>query len=89
EQRRTEACLPLKTFNNIVNGQISWRERDVAEKHVSSCFYCLDRFTTFQEVVRMLKDRQPASGAEVERFAAQLDLPKRNKTGLLSKILRK
>ena len=89
EKRRTDDCLPLKTFNNIVNGQITWRERDAAEKHVAGCFYCLDRFTTFQEVVRMLKDQQPAPEVEVERIAAQLDLPKKNKAGILSKILGK
>lgn len=89
EQRRTDACLPLKTFNNIVNGQVTWRERDAAEKHIADCFYCLDHFSTFQEIVRMLKDRQPASEAEIERIAAQLDLPKKTKAGFLSKILGK
>lgn len=89
EQRRGDACLPLKTFNNIVNGQVSWRERDEAEKHVAACFYCLDRFTTFQEVVRMLKDRQPAAEGEIERIGAQLNLPKKARAGFLSRILAK
>jgi hypothetical protein len=89
EQRRTDGCLPLKTFNNIVNGQITWRERDVAEQHVAACFYCLDRFSTFQEVIRMLKDRETAPEAEIERIASKLDLPKKSKAGFLSKILGK
>lgn len=89
EQRRTEQCLSLKTFNNLVNGQVTWRERDVAEKHVSECFYCLDRFTTFQEIVRMMKDRQPAAPAAVERVVKQLQLPPKAKAGLLSKMFGK
>ena len=89
EQGRGEACLPLKTFNNVVNGQVSWRERDLTEQHEAACFYCLDRFTTFQEIIRMLKDRQPAPEEEVERIVGQLNLPAKRKAGLLSKILRK
>jgi hypothetical protein len=87
EQRRIDQCLPLKTFNNLVNGQLTWRERDAVEKHIGSCFYCLDHFTTFQEIIRMLKDRQPAPPAEVDRVTANLDLPKKTKKGLLSRVL--
>ena len=89
EQGRSEACLPLKTFNNLVNGQISWRERDLTEQHVAGCFYCLDRFTTFQEIIRMLKDRQPAPEQQVEQILGTLNLPAKRKAGLLSKILGK
>ena len=89
EKTKTDACLPLKTFNNIVNGQISWRERDLAEKHVAACFYCLDRFSTFQEVIREMKDREPASDADVEKIASQLDLPAKRKGGLLAKMFGK
>ena len=89
EKSKSDACLPLKTFNNIVNGQISWRERDVAEKHVESCFYCLDRFTTFQEIVKEMKDRQPASDEATEKIVAKLDLPAKKKSGLLAKMFGK
>ena len=87
EKIKGDSCLPLKTFNNIVNGQISWRERDVAEKHVAGCFYCLDRFTTFQEIVKEMKDRQPASQSATEKILGQLGLPAKGKGGLLAKIL--
>lgn len=89
EKIKSDACLPLKTFNNIVNGQISWRERDVAEKHIAGCFYCLDRFTTFQEIVNEMKDRQAASDADTERILAKLDLPVKRKGGLLAKMFGK
>jgi hypothetical protein len=89
EKSKTDSCLPLKTFNNIINGQISWRERDVAEKHIAGCFYCLDRFTTFQEVVRRMKDKQAASDAEVEKVVAQLGLAAKRKSGLLAKVFGK
>jgi hypothetical protein len=89
EQAKTDACLPLKTYNNIVNGQVSWRERDVAEKHVESCFYCLDRFTTFQEIIRLIKIRTPAPEEDIEKVVGKLDLPAKRKSGLFAKILGK
>lgn len=89
EKSKTDSCLPLKTFNNLVNGQISWRERDVAEKHVANCFHCLDRFTTFQEIVDQMKNRQPAEEEQTEKILAQLDLPARRKSGLLAKMFGK
>jgi len=30
-QSKTDQCASLKTFNNLVNGQITWRERELAE----------------------------------------------------------
>ncbi len=89
EKSKTEACLPLKTFNNIINGQITWRERDAAEKHVAGCFYCLDRFVTFQEVVRMIKDQQHAPESEVQAITTKLELPVKKKAGIFGKILGK
>ena len=88
EQTRTDDCLPLKTFNNLINGQLSWRERDLAEQHVARCFYCLDRFTTFQEVIRLRKDVQPAPEAAVEAIMAKLGFAAKSK-GLLAKLLGK
>ena len=87
EQQRSESCLPLKTFNNIINGQLSWRERDLTEQHLAKCFYCLDRFTTFQEVIRLRKDVTPAPDAEVEAKLSKLGFPPKSR-GLLAKILK-
>ncbi len=87
EKARSEQCLPLKTFNNIVNGQISWREREVAEQHIQPCFYCVDRFTSFLEMIRYRKEGQPAPDAEVEPVLAALKLPPPRKKGLLGRLL--
>jgi AcrR family transcriptional regulator len=72
EQAKTDKCAPLKTFNNLVNGQITWRERELAEEHMSNCFYCIDRFTTFQEMVRFRKDVPPLPEPQVEAILARL-----------------
>ncbi len=89
EKTKSDDCLPLKTFNNIVNGQISWRERDVAEQHIRDCFYCIDRFTGFQEMVRIRKDAVPLPEAEVEAILAKLGFEAPRKKGLLAKMFSK
>ena len=85
EKARTESCLPLKTFNNLVNGQLTWRERELAEEHILSCLYCLDRFTAFQEMIRYLRDLQPLPDHQVNALQASLDLRQPRK-GLFSRI---
>jgi hypothetical protein len=85
EKTRTEDCLPLKTFNNLVNGQLTWRERELAEEHIRPCLYCLDCFTAFQEMIRYLRDVRPLPDDEVRRLLAWLGL-RPPKTGFLGRI---
>lgn len=89
EKTKTEDCLPLKTFNNIVNGQVSWRERDVAEEHIRDCFYCIDRFTSFQEMIRLRKDGKAAPEGKIEGILANMGFVAGKKKGLFAKILGK
>jgi len=86
EQSKTDSCVSLKTFNNLVNGQLSWRERELAEEHMSNCFYCIDRFTTFQEMVRLRKDTPQLSPPQVEAILAQLPFAAGKPRGVLSRL---
>jgi hypothetical protein len=83
---RADACLPVKTFNNLVNGQISWRERELAEQHIRDCFYCLDRFGAFQEMIRIRRDTRPLSPEEADAILARLDLPAAQSKGILGRL---
>ena len=85
EKTRSEACLPLKTFNNLVNGQLTWRERELAEEHIRPCLYCLDRYVAFQEMIRYLRDLQPLAEEEAGRLLAALGL-RAPKQGLLRRL---
>jgi hypothetical protein len=85
EKARSENCLPLKTFNNLVNGQLTWRERELAEEHIRPCLYCLDRYAAFQEMMRYLRDVRPLPDDEVRRLLAALGL-RLPKKGLLGRI---
>ena len=88
EQTKTDQCLSLRTYNNLVNGQITWRERELAEQHMRDCFYCLDRFTAYQEMIRINKDRKPMADDEVEKILAVLGIKgAARKKGLLSRLI--
>ncbi len=86
EQSQTDSCVSLTTFNNLVDGQLSWRERELAEEHMSNCFYCIDRFTTFQEMVRLRKDTPQLSPPQVEAILAQLPFAAGKPRGVLSRL---
>jgi len=86
EKAHTDSCLALKTFNNLVNGQVSWRERELAEQHIRDCFYCLDRFTSFAEMIRLRKDAQALDEADIQQVLATLSLPAEKGKGLLAKL---
>jgi len=86
EKTKTSDCLPLKTFNNLINGQVSWRERDLTEQHIRDCFYCLDRFTSFQEMIRLRKDGKSAPEPQVDAIMEKLGFAAGKKKGLFAKI---
>jgi len=89
ETTRGENCLPLKTFNNLVNGQITWRDREVSEEHIRDCFYCLDRYTSFQEMIRYRKDAVLLTDSQTEKILAALDLPAAKSKGVLARFFSK
>lgn len=86
EAAKSEQCLSLKTFNNIINGQISWRERERAEEHIRDCFYCLDRFTAFQEMIYLRKQIQPLPDAQIEAALESIGVAYAKRKGLLAKL---
>jgi len=87
EQLRTDQCPSLKAFNNLVNGQITWREREATEQHMSNCSYCIDRFTSFQEMVRLRKDVNETPAPQVEAILTQLPFLAGKPRGVLSRLL--
>lgn len=86
EKTATPQCLALRTFNNLVNGQISWRERELSEEHIRDCFYCLDRFTSFLEMMRLRKETPALAEEETAAILARLNLPAAKGKGLLGRL---
>jgi hypothetical protein len=88
QQRKTEECPPWKTFNNLINGQISWDDRERVEIHMTGCMFCLDAFTAFQEMIWLRKESKPMDEAGVEAVLAPLRLGgPTSKGGLWRRVL--
>ena len=86
EKSATGQCLSLKTFNNIINGQVTWRERELAEEHMTGCFYCIERFTTFLEMIRLRKDVPALPATDIERIISALNLPAPKERGVFARL---
>ena len=75
EKQRGDQCVADKTYVRFVDGQLTWREREEVERHLESCFYCLNRFAEFHEATHFFHVLPPADGAVVAELAAALGLP--------------
>ena len=60
----TPDCMGAKIFLDILDGRTTWSGRDEMERHVNSCWHCIDRFCRMVEVVELLRGVQPLSDAE-------------------------
>jgi len=76
----TQDCLPPKAFLDIIDGRTNWRGREEMERHVKTCWHCLDHFCRLLEVVDMLRASQPLADAELENYQLLLGVlpPKRS-----------
>ena len=75
----TKDCPPAKAFFDVIDGRATWRGREEMERHVKSCWYCLDHFCRLLEVVDVLRAAKPLEEAEAEDYQRLLGIqpPKR------------
>src|SRR5580700_4047766 len=76
----TRDCLPAKTFFDVIDGRATWRGREEMERHVKSCWHCLDRYCRLLEVVDILRASKPLPESEAESYKRLLgiEVPKRS-----------
>jgi hypothetical protein len=86
QTRKGPDCPDWKTFNNIINGQISWSDREAAERHFTHCVHCLDAFTAFQEMIWLRKKADPLSERDTGLLLSRLKFEKTSDKGLLRRI---
>lgn len=85
--QESKDCYPYLTFHRIVDGQVTWQDRDQALAHLTRCFRCVDRFCVFQEVVYFSRKLPEATPAEIEAVLSSLNLPApAKKKSLLGKL---
>lgn len=74
EQTRTGDCPPTRTFVRIYDGQITWRDKEAAERHIHACHYCLDSFASFYEMKHYFHVLPSPEDAQIQRLASRLGL---------------
>ncbi|MBI4466351.1 MAG: hypothetical protein HY656_02835 [Acidobacteria bacterium] len=91
DQQRGDNCVLDKTYVRIVDGQITWRGREEADRHRENCLYCLNRFAEFREAHHFFHKLPPAGDAEVARILAGLGVelvgPPRKKRAWWQRLL--
>jgi hypothetical protein len=65
---KTGECLPVKVFLDVLDGRATWRGREEMERHVTSCWHCIDHFCRMAEVIQTLRGLQPLTAEESEPF---------------------
>ena len=70
-----DECLAPKTFLDMLDGRATWSNREQLERHVTSCWHCIDHLCRLVEVVELLRGNQPLSGAGAEPFRKLLGVP--------------
>ena len=69
---QTESCPPLRQFVRIVDGQVNWSEKEPAEKHLTGCLPCLERWIAMREIIHWRRETRPLSSAQAEALLPAL-----------------
>ena len=56
-------CLPVKAFLDILDGRTTWRNRELMEQHVNTCWYCVDHYSRMVEVIGLGRACKPLTDA--------------------------
>ena len=64
----TESCPGPRKLIRIQDGQVSWYDRDPIERHMATCWHCLELFTSLGELRYWRREVRPLTGAEAERL---------------------
>jgi hypothetical protein len=65
---KQEKCPELHQILRVHDGQVSWYDKEPVEKHVSSCLYCLERWTALREVGYWRRMASAVSAEQVEEW---------------------
>jgi hypothetical protein len=65
---RGNDCLPIKALLDVLDGRTTWREKEVMERHLNTCWHCVDHYARMQEVMGLLRACKPYSDSEAEPY---------------------
>jgi hypothetical protein len=75
----TKDCPPSKVFLDVLDGRSSWQGREEMERHVTSCWQCIDHFCRMAEVIELLRGVQPLSAEESAPYLRLLRVEEKRK----------
>jgi hypothetical protein len=70
----TKDCVSAKVFLDVIDGRATWRGREEMERHVKSCWHCIDHYARLLEVVDVLRVSQPLPASELESYQKLLHI---------------
>ncbi len=75
---KIEQCLPLRQLIRILDGGISWYDKEPAEQHIAGCFHCLEHWTSLREVAYWRVEAKSMDTREVEGLLSNLPIETRS-----------
>jgi hypothetical protein len=75
----TKDCLPSKVFLDVLDGRTTWGGREEMERHVASCWHCIDHFCRMAEVIELLRGIRPLSEEESAAYLRLLGVEEQRK----------
>jgi hypothetical protein len=76
----TKDCLPPKAFFDVIDGRATWRGREEIERHVKTCWHCLDHYCRLLEVVDVLRTSKALPESEAVDYQRLLGIEARKRT---------
>ncbi len=73
-EARKPDCPALRQLIRVLDGQISWYEKEPIEQHRAHCLSCLEHWTALLEVVGWAKRAQPLRDPQVDALLSALPL---------------
>ena len=70
----TPQCLPPKAFLDLLDGRTTWRGREDLERHVRTCWHCIDHDCRLLEAAELARRSQPLGEQEAEPFRKLLGI---------------
>lgn len=70
----SQECLPSKTFLDVLDGRSTWRTREQNERHILTCWHCIDHFCRMAETIELLRGIAPLTEAEAQPIVERLGI---------------
>ena len=68
----TSGCLASKSFLDLLDGRTTWHGREDLERHVGTCWQCIDHYCRLLEAAELARRSQPLSQPEALPFRTLL-----------------